>query len=55
MLVTFIGGIMDREMKYNMRYKGYRHFGEDKVFMDIAFFATAFNIKKMFARMKRTT
>ena len=34
-------------MKYNMNYKRFRHFGKDKIFMDFAFFAIAFNIKKM--------
>ena len=38
---------------YNMHYKRFRHFGKDKVTMDFAFFATAFNIKKMIATMKR--
>ena len=42
------------QMKYNMHYKRFRHFGTDKVTMDFAFFATAFNIKKMIAKMKRT-
>ncbi len=42
------------QMKYNMQYKRFRHFGTDKVTMDFAFFATAFNIKKMIAKMKRT-
>ena len=41
------------QMKYDMQYKRFRHFGKDKVFMDYAFFATAFNIKKMIAKMKR--
>ena len=41
------------QMKYDMQYKRFRHFGKDKVFMDFAFFATAFNIKKMIATMKR--
>ena len=41
------------QMKYDMQYKRFRHFGKDKVFMDFAFFATAFNIKKMIAKMKR--
>ena len=35
------------QMKYNMHYKRFRHFGKDKVTMDFAFFAIAFNIKKM--------
>ena len=41
------------QMKYDMQYKRFRHFGNDKVTMDFAFFATAFNIKKMAAKMKR--
>ena len=40
-------------MKNNMHYKRFRHFGKDKVSMDFAFFAIAFNIKKMIATMKR--
>lgn len=35
------------QMKYNMGYKRFRHFGMEKVFMDFSFFAIAFNIKKM--------
>ncbi|MGN0226124.1 MAG: IS1182 family transposase [Prevotella sp.] len=35
------------QMKYDMAYKRFRHFGIDKVKMDFAFFAIAFNIKKM--------
>ena len=35
------------QMKYNMGYKRFRHFGKDKVYMDFAFFAIAFNLKKM--------
>ena len=34
-------------MKYDMAYRRFRHFGKDKVTMDFAFFAIAFNIKKM--------
>ena len=30
-----------------MNYKRFRHLGKDKVAMDFAFFAIAFNIKKM--------
>ena len=41
------------QMKYDMHYKRFRHFGKDKVTMDFAFFAMAFNIKKMIAKMKR--
>lgn len=35
------------QMKSNMGYKRFRHFGLDKVFMDLAFFAIGFNIKKL--------
>ena len=35
------------QMKYDMAYKRFRHFGMDKVKMDFAFFAIAFNMKKM--------
>lgn len=35
------------QMKYDMGYKRFRHFGLDKVKMDFAFFAIAFNVKKM--------
>ena len=35
------------QMKFNMAYRRFRHFGKDKVTMDFAFFAIAFNIKKM--------
>ena len=35
------------QIKYNMNYKRFRHFGKDKITMDFAFFAIAFNIKKM--------
>ena len=31
---------------YDINYKRFRHFGMDKVKMDFAFFAIAFNIKK---------
>ena len=41
------------QMKYNMHYKRFRHFGKEKVTMDFAFFATAFNIKKMIQMTKR--
>ena len=37
------------QMKYNMQYKRFRHFYKDKVTMDFAFFAIAFNIKKLCA------
>ena len=41
------------QMKNNMNYKRFRHFGKDKAFMDFAFFAIAFNIKKMCAKMEK--
>ncbi len=41
------------QMKYNMAYKRFRHFGKDKVTMDFAFFAIAFNIKKMGSRIAK--
>ncbi|MBM6654925.1 transposase, partial [Bacteroides mediterraneensis] len=34
------------QIKYDMGYKRFRHFGKDKATMDFAFFAIAFNIKK---------
>ena len=40
------------QMKYNKAYRRFRHFWKDKVMMDFAFFAIAFNIGKM---CKRTT
>ena len=48
------------QMKYNMQYKRFRHIYKDKVTMDFVFFAIAFNIKKMCAKlmkkgMKRTS
>ena len=39
------------QIKYNMAYRRFRHMGEDKVTMDFAFFAIAFNIKKMCAKL----
>ena len=41
------------QIKYNMNYKRFRHFGKDKVFMDFSFLAIAFNIKKMCAKMRK--
>ena len=41
------------QMKYNMQYKRFRHFGKDKITMDFAFFAIAFNIKKMAAKNRK--
>ena len=42
------------QMKHNMAYKRFRHVGEDKVTMDFAFFAIAFNIKKMCEKLRKT-
>lgn len=39
------------QMKYNMAYKRFRHAGMDKVNMDFAFFAIAFNLKKMCSKI----
>ena len=41
------------QMKNNMQYKRFRHFGKDKVTMDFAFFAIAFNIKKICAKIAK--
>lgn len=41
------------QMKYNMSYKRFRHFGQDKVTMDFAFFAIAFNVKKLCSMMAK--
>ena len=41
------------QMKHDMQYKRFRHFGKDKVMMDFAFFAIAFNLKKMAAKMAK--
>ena len=43
------------QMKYNMAYRRFRHFGKDKVTMDFAFFAIAFNIKKWAAKWTKHT
>ena len=42
------------QIKYDMGYKRFRHFGLDKVRMDFAFFAIAFNFKKMCSKMKKS-
>lgn len=41
------------QIKNNMGYRRFRHFGKDKVLMDFSFLAIAFNIKKMCARMNK--
>ena len=43
------------QMKYDMAYKRFRHFGLDKVTMDFAFFAIAFNLKKMCSKGVKST
>ena len=48
-LIVFLVGRL--VIKYNMAYRRFRHVGEDKVTMDFAFFAIAFNIKKMCAKL----
>lgn len=42
------------QMKYNMAYKRFRHVGLDKVIMDFAFFAIAFDIKKMCSKIAKS-
>ena len=43
------------QMKFNMAYRRFLHFGNDKVTMDFAFFAIAFNIKKMCSKIAKQT
>lgn len=43
------------QMKFDMAYRRFRHFGKDKVTMDFAFFAIAFNIKKMCSKIVKQT
>ena len=43
------------QMKFNMAYRRFRHFGKDKVTMDFAFFAIAFNLKKMCSKIAQQT
>ena len=43
------------QMKFNMAYRRFRHFGKDKVTMDFTFFAIAFNIKKMCSKIAKQT
>ena len=42
------------QMKYNMAYRRFRHTTEDKVHMDFAFFAMAFNVKKLCKKLGNT-
>ena len=39
------------QMKYDMAYRRFRHLGKDKVMMDFAFFAIAFNLKKLCTKL----
>lgn len=41
--------------KWNMGYRRFRHFGKDKITMDFAFFVIAFNIKKLYAKIAKST
>ena len=41
------------QMKTNMAYRRFRHFGKDKVAMDFAFFAISFNLKKMCSKIAK--
>ncbi len=41
------------QMKADMAYKRFRHSGKDKVAMDFAFFAIAFNLKKMCSKIAK--
>ncbi len=41
------------QMKADMAYRRFRHFGKDKVAMDFAFFAIAFNLKKMCSKIAK--
>ncbi len=43
------------QMKFNMSYRRFRHFGKDKVTMDFAFLAIAFNINKICSKMAKQT
>lgn len=43
------------QIKFNMAYRRFRHFGKDKVTMDFAFFAIAFNIKKICSKTAKQT
>ena len=43
------------QVKSNMVYRRFRHFGKDKVTMDFAFFVIAFNIKKLCSKIAKQT
>lgn len=42
------------QIKANMHYRRFRHFGKDMITMDFTFLAMAFNIKKMAAKRLKT-
>ncbi len=41
------------QMKYDKQYKRFRHRGHDKVQMDFAIFAMAFNIEKLCRKLQK--
>lgn len=41
------------QIKADMGYRRFRHFGKDKVTMDFAFLAIAFNLKKMCSKIRK--
>lgn len=43
------------QIKHDMVYKRFRHVGMDKVTMDFAFLAIAFNIKKLCAKRAKSS
>lgn len=43
------------QIKADMGYRRFRHFGKDKVSMDFAFLAIAFNLKKMCSKIRKKT
>ena len=42
------------QIKTDMGYKRFRHFGKDLVMMDFGILATAFNLKKLWKRVAKT-
>ena len=42
------------QIKTDMGYKRFRHFGKDLVMMDFGILATAFNLKKLWKRLAKT-
>ena len=43
------------QIKSDMNYKRFRHFGKDLVMMDFGILATAFNLKKLWKRLAKTS